>query len=104
MIKIYGMPSCPDCAYLHDQIAGREKEFEYIDLGSHVKLFKEFLAIRDNNPLFDECKAKGYAGIPCFVREDGSVTLVPEEVGLKSRPEDDAATTGSACRLDGSGC
>ena len=29
------------------------------------------------------------AGIPCFVLEDGTVTLVPEEAGLKSRPEEE---------------
>lgn len=60
-----------------------------MDIGEHVKILKEFLAIRDNNELFDECKENGYAGIPCFVREDGSVTLVPEDVGLESRKTDD---------------
>jgi len=28
----------------------------------------------------------GAVGIPCFVLEDGSVTLSPEEAGLQSRP------------------
>lgn len=93
------MDTCPDCTYLYDQIKGRENEFEYVDIGEHVKNLKEFLKIRDNNPVFDDCKANGYAGIPCFIREDGYVSIVPEEVGLKSRP-----ATGSACKLDGSGC
>ena len=29
MIKIYGMPTCPYCDYIHEQIIGRENEFEY---------------------------------------------------------------------------
>ena len=29
MIKIYGMPSCPYCEYVHKQIKGREKEFQF---------------------------------------------------------------------------
>ena len=99
MIKIYSMETCPDCTYLYDQIKGNA-EFEVIDLGAHVKNLKEFLKIRDNSPVFDEAKAMGAAGIPCFVLEDGTVTLVPEEVGLKSRP----ITEGAACSLDGSGC
>lgn len=99
MIKIYGMDTCPDCTYLYDQIKGRENEFEYIDIGEHIKNLKEFLKIRDNSPVFDDCKVNGYAGIPCFIRENRSVTIVPEEVGLKSRP-----VTGSTCKLDGSGC
>ena len=31
MIKIYGMPTCPYCDYVHEQIKGRENEFEYIN-------------------------------------------------------------------------
>ncbi len=96
------MDTCPDCTYLYDQIKGKENEFEYINIGAHVKNLKAFLKIRDNSPAFDEAKEKGYAGIPCFVKEDGTVTIVPEEVGLKSRPEE--VTTGAACRLDGTGC
>jgi glutaredoxin-related protein len=87
MIKIYGMSTCPDCAYLYDQIEGRD--YEMIDIGTHVKLLKEFLKIRDNSPIFDECKEKGYAGIPCFVLEDGTVTLEAEAAGLRSRPQEE---------------
>lgn len=88
MIRIYGMDTCPDCTYLFDQIKGRENEFEFINIGDHVKNLKEFLKIRDKNSEFDECKENGYAGIPCFVFEDGKVSIIPEEAGLKSRPEE----------------
>ncbi len=98
MITAYGMPTCPDCSYVEKQIEGNEN-YRFVDIGAHVKNLKEFLRIRDNSPVFDEAKEKGYAGIPCFVREDGTVTLNPEDVGLKSRPEE-----GKACRIDGSGC
>jgi glutaredoxin-related protein len=100
MITIYGMPSCPDCSYVESQISGND-QFQFIDIGGHVKNLKAFLRIRDTSPVFDDAKANGYAGIPCFVKEDGSVTLQPEDVGLKSRPEEHE---GTACRLDGSGC
>ena len=33
MIKVYGMPTCPYCDYVHEQIKGREDEFEYINIG-----------------------------------------------------------------------
>ena len=32
MIKIYGMPTCPYCDYIHEQVKGREDEFEYINI------------------------------------------------------------------------
>lgn len=82
MIKIYGMHTCPYCDFLMPQIEGREKEFEYIDIGSHVRFMHEFMEMRDNNPAFDHSKEIGDIGIPCFVREDGTVTLDPAEVGL----------------------
>ena len=98
MIKIYGMKSCPDCVAVDKQVEG-DSRYQVIDIGEHVRLLKEFLRLRDNNPVFDEAKKKGYAGIPCFVLEDGTVTLDPEEAGLKSgKPEP------TSCRIDGSGC
>lgn len=99
MIKIYSMETCPDCTYVEEQIKGNAN-FEVIDLGLHVKNLKEFLKLRDNNPVFDEAKKVGAAGIPCFVLEDGTVTLTPEDAGLKSRP----ITEGATCSIDGTGC
>ena len=99
MIKIYSMETCPDCTYVKEQIKGNAN-YEVIDLGLHVKNLKEFLKIRDNSPVFDEAKKMGAAGIPCFVLEDGTVTLSPEDAGLMSRP----ITEGTACSLDGTGC
>ena len=98
MITVYGMPTCVDCSYVDAQIEGNEK-FRCVDIGAHVKNLKEFLRLRDTSHAFDDGKKNGYAGIPCFVLEDGTVTLKPEDVGLKSRPAD-----GSACRIDGTGC
>ena len=106
MIKIYGMETCPDCTYVEEQVKGNDNyekgndNYEVIDIGQHVKNLKAFLKLRDNNPVFDEAKRYGAAGIPCFVLEDGTVTLTPEEAGLHSRPINEGAT----CNLDGSGC
>ena len=144
MIKIYGMPSCPDCSFVERQAEGREG-YEVIDIGSHVRLLKEFLRLRvrllkeflrlrDSSPVFDDARRHGRAGIPCFVLDDGRVTLVPEEAGLKSRdaapdsfgrgsvpadlqspvlpdlksgssgPAPSDYQSGSSCSLDGNGC
>ena len=59
------------------------------------------LRLRDNNPLFDECKRTGSIGIPCFLLEDGTVTLTPEEAGLQSST---SVNEGKTCNIDGSGC
>ncbi len=39
--------------------------------------------------------------ISCFVLEDGTVTLIPEDAGLKSRT---LSPEGASCSIDGSGC
>ena len=98
MIKIYGMSSCPDCTYVWEQAKGNPT-YEIIDFGHHVSDLKAFLRLRDHNSVFDEARARGAAGLPCFVLEDGRVTLVPEEAGLSARP-----VQGQACSLDGTGC
>lgn len=99
MIKIYGMPSCPDCAFVEEQVKGNEN-YEVIDIGKHVRALKAFLRLRDSHPAFDGAKRVGAAGIPCFVLADGTVTLVPEDVGLQSRP----TAEGALCNINGSGC
>ena len=100
MIKIYGMKTCPDCTYVERQVTD-DGHFEVIDIGEHVRALKEFLRLRDTNPAFDEAKKRGSVGIPCFVLEDGTVALRPEDAGLKSAT---AEQEGAACRLDGKGC
>lgn len=98
MITVFEMPTCPDCAYVEEQMKDN-KSFRRIDIGEHIKYMKAFTRIRDNSPVFDDAKRSGSVGIPCFVLEDGTVTLSPEEVGLKSRPAE-----GATCSLDGRGC
>lgn len=99
MIKIYGIHTCPDCAYVEEQVRGNGN-YEIIDIGADVKNLKEFLRLRDFSPVFYDARRQGMIGIPCFVLEDGTVTLVPEEAGLRPRSDE----TGASCNIDGSGC
>lgn len=98
MIKIYGMKSCPDCVAVEEQVKGNN-QYEIIDIGEHIAYLKAFLRLRDQHAVFDNAKKLGYAGIPCFVLEDGTVTLSPEEAGITKHQTD-----APACNLDGSGC
>ncbi len=82
MVKIYGMPTCPYCDFVHKQIAGREDEFLYINIGENIRNMSAFTRMRDTNPAFDHSKEIGDVGIPAFVLEDGSITLDPADVGL----------------------
>lgn len=94
MIKVYGMPTCPGCQKVIPQLPGKEG-YEFIDIGSHVRLLKEFLAIRDHDPALAEAKAQGRAGIPCFVLEDGTVTLDPVAAGLQAEAPEGCCAGGN---------
>ena len=85
VITVYGTHTCPDCSFIEDQIKDNAR-FRFVDIGSHVKNLKAFMALRDSDSVFNSVKNKGI-GIPAFVHEDGTVTLIPEDVGLKSRQE-----------------
>ena len=82
MIKIYGMPTCPYCDYVHEQIKGREDEFEYIDISKHIRNLSAFMRLRDNSPVFDHCKEIGDVGVPAFIFEDGRISIDPADAGL----------------------
>lgn len=100
MIKMFVMKTCPHCEYVERQVEGNP-EFQVIDIGQHVRDLKQFLDLRDRNPAFNEAKRIGDIGIPCYMLEDGSVTLYSKDVGLEPMPEDNF---GDACSIDGSGC
>lgn len=99
MIKMYVMKTCPDCDYVEKQVEGNQ-EFKVIDIGKHVRHLKEFIRLRDCNPAFDSVKSEGSVGIPCFVLENGTVTLNPADVGLNPKPEEG----GASCSIDKKGC
>lgn len=79
MLKIYGSMLCKDCVQCRQELDAAQVPYVFLDFGEELKHLKAFLAIRDGSGLFDEVRAEGGIGIPCIVREDGSVTLSWEE-------------------------
>lgn len=79
MLKVYGMMICPDTVECCEALKRAGVEFEYLDFSEKTANLKEFLKLRDGNPLFDSVRETGGIGIPCIQREDGSLTLSWEE-------------------------
>lgn len=75
MLTIYGSRLCPDCVRCIEDLTAAGVEFEYHDFGEELRALKVFLSLRETEPVFDAVRAAGKIGIPCIVREDGSVTL-----------------------------
>ena len=74
-MKIYGSMLCPDCVQCRKELDEKGIAYEYLDFSEDLKNLKEFLKIRDGDPIFDSLREAGKIGIPCILREDGSITL-----------------------------
>ena len=104
MIKIYVMESCPDCTEVK-ALYGNHPEYELIDIGRQARNLKEFLALRDHHPEFEKVRERGNIGIPCFVREDGSVAISLKHIDAGHFIEGiPTVAEGASCSLDGTGC
>ena len=74
MLKIYGSMLCPDCVQCRSDLDKAGVSYEYRDFSDSLLYLKEFLVLREA-PLFDAIREEGRIGIPCIVKEDGTVTL-----------------------------
>ena len=75
MLKIYGSMMCPDCVQCRKDLDAAGVAYEYLDFADDLRNLKAFLALRDQEKVFEEVRAEGKIGIPCILREDGLVTL-----------------------------
>ena len=104
-MKVYGSEICVDCRNFKAIQKNRGFEVDYIDMTENTKNMREFLAIRDNDPIFDEVKQRGGIGIPLFVREDGQKTFdLNEAMSWINQPvveDDEIVEKIMACSIHG---
>ena len=87
MLKIYGSEMCPDCVACKKNFDFYHIEYEFIDINKTLRNLKDFLKLRDALPVFDHCKEIGDIGLPALVKEDGTVFLSWEKLGLGTRDQ-----------------
>lgn len=73
---------CPDTPSFVEELKALNVDYEEIEVQSSLPNLKRFLRLRDNESVFDEAKAKGYAGLPALLLADGRVIL--DEAQLKA--------------------
>ncbi len=78
MLKIFGSPLCPDCVKCKEALEQAGVEFLYMDITRNLLFLKKFLKLREQ-PEFDVVRQRGQIGIPCILREDGSLTFDGQE-------------------------
>jgi glutaredoxin-related protein len=100
MTKVYVMESCPDCVEVKQRYSN-DPGFELVDIGKQARDLKEFLVLRDTHPAFEKVRERGNIGIPCFVKNDGTVIISLKKFDDSVEP---VYAEGAACNLDGTGC
>ena len=78
-MKVYGTEICIDCRNYKAIQKKRGFEAEYVEITQDTGKLKEFLKIRDNDPLYAPLRENGGIGVPLFVNEDGRKTFDIDE-------------------------
>lgn len=79
MLRVYGSMLCPDCVRCREDLDRAQVAYEYLDFSENLRNLKEFLKLRDEHEVFATVRPEGRIGIPCILKEDGSVTLSWDE-------------------------
>lgn len=74
-ITVIGSHLCPDTLYALNRLSGAGAEIDFKDILSCHAVLQDYLEIRESSPLYEEIRGTRCLGIPCFVREDGTMTL-----------------------------
>ena len=81
-VTVNGSHLCPDTLYALNKLVEAKADITFQNLSASLPDLKAYLALRESSPVFEGPKAKGSLGIPCFVREDGTVTLELEQLPI----------------------
>ena len=104
-MKVYGAQICADCRNFKAIQKSRGFEAEYVDITEDTGKLKEFLQIRDHDPVLAPVRERGGIGIPLFVNEDGKKTLDIDEafswIGQPPVQEGELPDAAPSCGIHG---
>lgn len=79
-ITMIGSHLCQDTLYAMMKLKDQGVEIEFHNISASFPCLKEFLKLRENDPMFEPVKAADGIGMPVFIFEDGRRTLDLAEV------------------------
>ena len=83
-VTVIGSHMCPLTAGALNHLYDADIPVDYKDiLGSHADMLT-FLKIRDSNDLYANIRGTDRIGLPCFILEDGTITMDLQEVLKKA--------------------
>mgnify|MGYP003591525669 FL=1 len=79
-VTMIGSHLCPDTFAAMSALLAAGVEVSYKDILSCHADLKTYLKLRDTNKIYAEIRGTDMLGIPCFILEDGNITLNLAEV------------------------
>ena len=79
-ITMIGSHLCPDTIDAMNKLLAAGAEISFKDILSCHADLKEYLKLRATSPVYAEIRGTDMLGVPCFICDDGTVTLNIEDV------------------------
>ena len=79
-ITVIGSHLCPDTLYALNQLTAAGVEASFQDILSCHAALQTYLNVRETSELYADIRGTQRLGVPCFVREAGSMSLSLDEV------------------------
>lgn len=79
-VTVIGTHLCPDTLYAVNRLVSAGVEVDFQDILSCHAALRTYLNLREHSDLYAEIRGTARLGVPCFQREDGSLTLDLNEI------------------------
>lgn len=79
-VTVIGSHLCPDTLYAHNCLTAAGVEASFQDILSCHAALQTYLHVRETSELYADIRGTQRLGVPCFVREDGTMTLELKDI------------------------
>lgn len=79
-VTVIGSHLCPDTLYALNCLTAAGVEASFQDILSCHAALQTYLHVRETSELYADIRGTQRLGVPCFVREDGTMTLELKDI------------------------
>lgn len=79
-ITVIGSHLCPDTLYALHHLTAIDADVTFQDILSCHAALQSYLKIRETSELYSAIRGTERLGIPCFVKEAGTMTLALDDI------------------------
>ena len=74
-VTVYGSHLCPDTLFALNKLKENNVDLDFKNISIDFGALKEFMAIRESDPMYVEVKKNNGLGIPLLICENGEKTF-----------------------------